>query len=76
MNNIFFDKVPKIGCLYFEEELFSFEDIPIIFVCIDKNKIRYLCVCDDIIEEESWIIVKISNDDLLAVLNDEVTLKK
>ena len=40
----------------------------------DKNKSRYLCVCDDIIDEESWIIVKISNNELLDVINDECTV--
>ena len=74
MSNEYFKNVPQIGTLYLEEELFSFENIPIIFVCIDKNKSRYLCVCDDIIDEESWIIVKISNNELLDVINDECTV--
>ena len=34
MSNEYFKNVPQIGTLYLEEELFSFENIPIIFVCI------------------------------------------
>lgn len=74
MNKKYFENVPQIGTLKFEEELFSFENIPIVFVCIDKNNNRYLCVCDDIIEEESWIIAKVSKQELLKVLNDEWTI--
>ena len=74
MNKKFFENIPQIGTLKFEEELFSFENIPIVFVCIDKNNNRYLCVCDDIIEEESWIITKVSKQELLKVLNDEWTI--
>ncbi len=74
MNNKYFENVPKIGTLYFEQELFSYDKIPIIFVCIDKFNSRYLCVCDDIIDEESWIIRKITNKELLCVLNDENTI--
>lgn len=71
MSDKYFENVPKIGNLYFEQELFSFENIPIIFVCIDKHDNRYLCVCDDVIDEESWIIVKVMNEELLSVLCDE-----
>lgn len=74
MNEKYFENVPQIGTLKFEEELFSFENIPIVFVCIDKNNNKYLCVCDDIIEEESWIITKVSKQELLKVLNDECTI--
>lgn len=74
MNKKYFENVPQIGTLKFEEELFSFENIPIVFVCIDKYNNRYLCVCDDIIEEESWIIAKVSKQELLKVLSDEWTI--
>lgn len=74
MNKIYFENVPNIGSLRLEETLFSFEGTPILFVCIDKDNIRYFCLCDDIIDEESWIIVQISNETLLKVLNDEITV--
>lgn len=73
-NDLFFDNVPHIDSLFMEQVLFSFENIPIVFVCIDKSPSRYLCVCDDIIDEESWLIVKISNIKLLEILNDVSTV--
>lgn len=71
---LYFNNVPYIGSLFMEQILFSFENIPIVFVCIDENKRRYLCVCDDVIDEESWLIVKINNTKLLEILNDNATV--
>lgn len=73
-NTICFENIPSIGSLFMEQILFSFENIPIVFVCTDNNKSRYFCVCDDIIEEESWIIVNISNMKLYDILNDVSTV--
>ena len=74
MYDKFFENIPQIGTLYFEKELFSFENISIVFVCVDMCNNRYLCVCDDIIDEESWIITQVTNKELLTVLNDEDTV--
>ena len=73
-NNLYFDNVPYIGSLFMEQLLFSFEDTPIVFICTDKELSRYLCVCDDIIDEESWLIVKVNNTKLLEILNDVSTV--
>lgn len=72
--DLYFENVPNIDLLFIEQILFSYEYIPIVFVCVDKNKNRYLCVCDDIIDEESWLIVKIENAKLLEILNDKDTV--
>lgn len=74
MYNVYFENIPQIGILYLEKELFSFENIPIVFVCVDKKNNRYLCICDDVIEEESWIIVQISDHELLDVIKDNTTV--
>lgn len=74
MNKIYFKNVPNIGSLYLEKILFSFENTPIIFVCNDNDRQRFLCICDDIIDEESWIITCISDTTLLKILNDESTI--
>ena len=73
-DNIIFEQIPGINSLFMEQVLFSFENIPMIFVCVDSSQSRYLCVCDDIIEEQSWIISKIQNSTLLRILNDEITV--
>ena len=74
MNKIYFEKVPVLGSLQLEKILFSYENIPILFICVDKNNIRYLCLCDDLIDEESWIIVPIPTETLLDVLNNKITV--
>lgn len=74
IRHLFFDNIPNIDSLFMEQILFSFENVPIVFVCVDKKENRYLCVCDDIIDEESWLIVKIDNVSLLKILNDDATV--
>lgn len=74
MNQIYFENVPSIMSLSLEQVLFSFENVPIVFVCLDGNNNRYLCICDDIIDEESWLITQVSDIKLLEILNDEVTV--
>ena len=74
MNKIYFERVPVIDSLQLEKILFSYENIPILFIWVDKNNIRYLCLCDDLIDEESWIIVPIPTDTLLDVLNNKITV--
>lgn len=74
MNKIYFEKVPVLGSLQLEKILFSYENIPILFICVDKNNTRYLCLCDDLIDEESWIIVPIPTETLLDVLNNKITV--
>lgn len=71
---LYFQNVPNVDSLFMEQILFSYENIPIVFVCTDKSNFRYLCVCDDIIEEEAWLIVKINNLKLLEILNDDSTV--
>ena len=73
-NNLYFKNVPDIDSLFMEQVLFSYERIPIVFVCMDNKENRYLCVCDDIIDEESWLIVKINNSELLEILKDKTTV--
>jgi len=38
MNNLYFNNVPSVGSLYVEKILFSFEDIAMVFVCLDEDK--------------------------------------
>lgn len=72
----YFKNTPLYGDLYIEKVLFECEYIPIVFTCKNSENIRCLCVCDDIIESESWILIKISNSILLAVLNDDISVCK
>ena len=41
--------IPEIGELTEEKILFEFDKIPIIFVCHNQTRKKYLCVCTDCI---------------------------
>lgn len=67
-------EVNGFGELFLEIVLVRF-DIPLLFVCIDKNKDRYLVLC---VDEElgQYLAAKCSNEILLAMLNDEVSMEE
>lgn len=76
MKEAYFTNTPLYGDLFLEEVLFPYDNIPIIFTCKTKDNIRCICVCDDIIENQSWIITRISSEVLLAVLYDKISICK
>lgn len=76
MNNkeAYFKNVPQIGDLYLDKILFEFDYEPIVFVCKNINNLRFLCVCDDVIERYSWIVSRISNKKLIEVIENRITV--
>lgn len=74
MQNRYFQNIPEIEELKPERILFSFEQIPIVFVCTDCRLTRYLCICTDPLQGPSWMLVPISESDLLSVLRDRITV--
>ncbi|MCD7996352.1 MAG: hypothetical protein LUH21_03865 [Clostridiales bacterium] len=76
MGNAYFINTPLYGDLFLEEILFSYDNIPIVFTCTNESNIRCICVCDDIIENQSWIITKVDSKVLLDVLHDKISICK
>lgn len=76
MNNIMFKSSPILGDLYLEEVLFSYENNPIVFTCKNKDNVRSFCLCNDSIIEQTWMIKEITNNTLLKVLYDEISICK
>ena len=72
--NVYFTNVLDIGDLYLEKVLFEYDNEPIVFTCKDSNNYRYLCVCDDIIDSHSWIVTKISNEILIDVIQNRISV--
>nr|WP_289706959.1 hypothetical protein [Enterocloster clostridioformis] len=72
--NVYFTNVLDIGDLYLEKVLFEYDNEPIVFTCKDSNNYRYLCVCDDIIDSHSWIVTKISNEILIDVIQNRISI--
>lgn len=75
MSNIFFSNIPNIGDLFINKVLLEYELEPVIFVCKDSYNNFFLCICDDFIDtNRSWIVVKLTVQDLLDVISDKITL--
>lgn len=49
-------------------------DVPLLFVCIDENKNRYLVLCVDVDDGRS-LVVPITADKLIQMLNGQITMK-
>lgn len=66
--------IPEIGKLTEEKVLFEFDKIPIIFVCKNQYRQRYLCICTDCILGYSWMITEVSRDILIDLIRDKITV--
>lgn len=66
-------RLKETGQLYLEKILVSF-DIPILFVCVNYEKRRYLCLN---IDEETGksVIVATDNKRMIAMLKNQVTME-
>ena len=72
MSNIFFSNIPNIGDLFINKVLLEYELEPVIFVCKDSYNNFFLCICDDFIDtNRSWIVVKLTVQDLLDVISNK-----
>lgn len=74
MNNVYFENIDQVGKLYLEYVFYEFEYEPILFLCTDKNKNLYLCLCSEIRYEQKWIITKCNMDILKLLLNKEIDI--
>ena len=70
---IFFKDVSGIGTLKIEHVFYEYGE-PTLFVCIDAGENRYLCACCRLGEE--WLVGQISEDALVRMIDDKVTLDK
>lgn len=70
----YFQTIPGIGKLFIEEILFEFDKEPIVFVCRNDKKNRYLCLCTDSIESYSWMVAPVSTDILIELLLDKIAI--
>ena len=57
---MFFFNIPQHGDLHLDKILFSFENVPMIFVCRNNKNEYFLCQCVDVITGISWMITPVS----------------
>ena len=65
---------PALGKLTREHIFYQMGLYPILFVCKDGNKNRYLCSCCRLGEE--WIINQVSENALVAFIEDKITIRE
>lgn len=71
----YFTDVPGIGDLNFDYCIVEY-DVPILFICKDKQGKFYLCDCCEIRSKQEMLIVPIVIEDVLALFEKKITLKK
>lgn len=70
---IYFEEIAGIGELYLDFVILEYE-CPILFVCTNKNNIRYLCLCNEVREIQEWIISPITNEILIDMLSGNISI--
>lgn len=69
----YFANVPKYENLDIEEVIFE-DGFPVFFTAKSNNFQRFICICCDIVKEQRWIIAPISNDNLIKLLTNQLTM--
>lgn len=72
----YFENICDIGDLFLDEIFFEFENIPVLFLCRDRDKNIYLCLCSEIRKVQNWMICKISRNILASMLKDKITIRQ
>lgn len=72
--NPYFKDVPQYGDLVMEQIIVEY-NYPLLSVLKDNANKRYLCMCFDTRGSQQWIIVPISDSNLIKLLTDRITLE-
>lgn len=64
---------PQTGKLALEHTFYVLDGKPILFVCIDKQKRRWLCSCCCMYRE--WLIGRTSEEALLEMIDDTIPIR-
>lgn len=75
MNDLCFENIKKIGNLYIIQIFLEFENEPILFLCNDEDRKKYLCLCSEIRKEQKWIIVECKQKALSELLSKEIDIR-
>lgn len=74
MNKAYFYDFHEYGDLYLEKTLYEFEGQPITFVCLDQKQKRYLCHCICPVIPFTWLVSRITNEELCEILWGQKTV--
>ncbi len=73
--NPYFKNTPLYGDLRVEKIVVDY-DYPLLMVLQDADDARYLCMCFDTRDSQQWLVSPITDDDLIALLRNEITLAR
>lgn len=73
--NPFFTAVSDIGNLNWEEIIVD-DACPIFFTLISEDGHRYISVCCELYEEQRWLIAPITNNDLINLLTNRLSMRE
>jgi hypothetical protein len=66
-------KVKELGQLYVEKVLVTF-DVPILFVCVDYENRKYLCL-NDSEDNDKYVVAETDNTQLIDMLRNKITME-
>lgn len=66
-------ELPLLGTLSMEHIFYVLGFDPILFVCTDNEKRRYLCSCCKLGEE--WVVSQVPNNALMALMENRLTIR-
>ena len=69
----YFENVPLYGNLDLEEIIFE-DGFPVFFTAKSSESQRFICLCCDVIKEQRWVIAPISNDNLIKLLTNKLSM--
>ena len=69
-----FYKSQRYGQLNIEKVLFEFEGEPIVFICKNNRRSRFVCVNTGYGFEPSWIVAKANITTIIRMLKDEISV--
>ena len=75
MNDLYFENIKKIGNLYIIQIFFEFENEPILFLCNDEDRKKYLCLCSEIRKEQKFVIAECKQETLSGLLSKEIDIR-
>ena len=67
--------IKGVGTLRIGYVLLEYEEMPVLFTCINENKTIYLCHLNEIRECLKWNIAEISQDTLRELLFKQIDIK-
>lgn len=74
MKDLYFNTL-HLGRLYMNKIYFSYESEPILFLLLDNSNRLYFCNCFEIRDRYEWLISRITNSQLLKLVQKEITIR-